>query len=65
MSVSIFDFRIGVNNIEKVVSPVVEKGLKSVLLFGVVTKLDKVHCCLKELCHEIQTNYVITKCPLN
>ena len=56
MWVSIFDFRIGVNNIEKVVSPVVEKGLKSVLLFGVVTKLDKVHCCLKELCHEIQTN---------
>ena len=51
-----FDFRIGVNNIEKVVSPVVEKGLKSVLLFGVVTKLDKVNCCLKELCHEIQTN---------
>ncbi|XP_073244488.1 delta-aminolevulinic acid dehydratase-like isoform X1 [Porites lutea] len=34
-------FRIGVNNIEKVVSPLVEKGLKSVLLFGVVTKLDK------------------------
>ena len=52
MSVLIFDFRIGVNNIEKVVSPVVEKGLKSVLLFGVVTKLGKVHCCLKELCHE-------------
>ena len=56
MSVSIFDFRVGVNNIEKVVSPLVENGLKSVLLFGVVTKLDKVQCCLKELCHEIQTN---------
>ena len=48
MLVSIFYFRIGVNNIEKVVSPLVEKGLKSVLLFGVVTKLDKVHnCCLR------------------
>ena len=33
----------GVNNIEKIVSPLVKNGLKSVLLFGVVTKLQKVH----------------------
>ncbi|XP_068694921.1 delta-aminolevulinic acid dehydratase-like [Montipora foliosa] len=34
-------YRMGVNNMEKVVSPLVENGLKAVLLFGVVTKLDK------------------------
>lgn len=35
--------RMGVNNIERIVSPLVEKGLKSVLLFGVATKLEKVY----------------------
>ena len=35
--------RMGVNNIERIVSPLVEKGLKSVLLFGVPTKLEKVN----------------------
>ncbi|XP_074618719.1 delta-aminolevulinic acid dehydratase-like isoform X1 [Acropora palmata] len=34
-------YRMGVNNIEKIVSPLVKTGLKSVLLFGVVTKLQK------------------------
>ncbi|KAL9988319.1 hypothetical protein ACROYT_G002752 [Oculina patagonica] len=34
-------YRFGINNIEKIVSPLVEKGLKSVLLFGVIQKLEK------------------------
>ncbi|KXJ13834.1 delta-aminolevulinic acid dehydratase isoform X2 [Exaiptasia diaphana] len=34
-------FRIGVNNLEKVVEPLVKKGLTSVLLFGVISRLQK------------------------
>lgn len=33
--------RMGVDNLEKVVRPLVEKGLKSVLVFGVISKLVK------------------------
>ncbi|PFX29748.1 delta-aminolevulinic acid dehydratase-like [Stylophora pistillata] len=33
--------RMGINNVEKIVSPLVKKGLKSVLLFGVLSRLKK------------------------
>ena len=32
----------GINNLEKIVSPLVKKGLESVLLFGVLSRLKKV-----------------------
>ena len=32
----------GINNLEKIVSPLVKKGLESVLLFGVLSRLNKV-----------------------
>ncbi|EDO35811.1 predicted protein [Nematostella vectensis] len=33
--------RVGINNLEKVVKPLVDKGLSSVLVFGVISKLEK------------------------
>ena len=44
MSYWFFNFiqRMGINNMEKIVSPLVKKGLKSVLLFGVLSRLKKV-----------------------
>ncbi|KAK3713441.1 hypothetical protein QZH41_012481, partial [Actinostola sp. cb2023] len=34
-------FRIGVNNLQQVVEPLIKKGLTSVLLFGVISRLKK------------------------
>ena len=34
--------RIGINHLDKVLDPLVKKGLKSVLLFGVLSRLTKV-----------------------
>ncbi|RMX44375.1 hypothetical protein pdam_00015997, partial [Pocillopora damicornis] len=34
-------YRMGINNLEKIVSPLVKKGLESVLLFGVLSRLNK------------------------
>ena len=35
-------YRHGVNRLEELVRPLVDKGLKAVLLFGVPTKVEKV-----------------------
>lgn len=36
--------RYGVNKVEEMLRPLVEKGLKCVLIFGVPAKIDKVQC---------------------
>ena len=43
--------RYGVNRLEEAVRPLVENGLKTVLIFGVVTKLDKVCACVYVCAH--------------
>lgn len=35
-------FRQGINHIKSMLDPIVESGLKSILIFGVINKLPKV-----------------------
>lgn len=37
-------YRQGINHLKAMLDPVVESGLKSILIFGVINKLQKVIC---------------------